>query len=181
MKKVLGLDLGVASIGWAYIQEDEKKSEILGMGVRIIPLNPDERDEFTAGNAISKNAKRRMKRGMRRNIYRRTLRKDLLRKALVENGINPPKELFELLSKNTLWELRSKAVQEKITLDELGRVLYHLNQKRGFKSNRKTDGAEEDAKKDSEYKAEIRKNAQMLSDSGMTIGQYMFQQLNADQ
>ncbi len=181
MKKVLGLDLGVASIGWAYIQEDEKKSEILGMGVRIIPLNPDERDEFTAGNAISKNAKRRMKRGMRRNIYRRTLRKDLLRKALMENGITPPKELFESISKNALWELRSKAVQEKITLDELGRVLYHLNQKRGFKSNRKTDGAEEDAKKESEYKAEIRKNAQMLSDAGMTIGQYMFQQLNDDQ
>ena len=181
MKKVLGLDLGVASIGWAFIQEDEVKSEILGMGVRIIPLNPDERDEFTAGNAISKNAKRRMKRGMRRNIYRRTLRKDLLRKALLEAGINPGKELFEGLSKLALWELRSKAASEQISLNELGRVLYHLNQKRGFKSNRKTDGAEEDPKKESEYKAEIRKNAQMLEESKQTIGQYMYNELSNDQ
>lgn len=181
MKKVLGLDLGVASIGWAFIQEDEAKSEILGMGVRIIPLNPDERDEFTAGNAISKNAKRRMKRGMRRNIYRRTLRKDLLRKALLEAGIDPGKDLFEGLSKLSLWELRSKAASEQISLDELGRVLYHLNQKRGFKSNRKTDGAEEDPKKESEYKAEIRKNAQMLEEAQQTIGQYMFQELSNDQ
>lgn len=181
MKKVLGLDLGVASIGWAFIQEDEVKSEILGMGVRIIPLNPDERDEFTAGNAISKNAKRRMKRGMRRNIYRRTLRKDLLRKALLEAGIDPGKELFEGLSKLALWELRSKAASEQISLNELGRVLYHLNQKRGFKSNRKTDGAEEDPKKESEYKAEIRKNAQMLEESKQTIGQYMYNELSNDQ
>lgn len=181
MKKVLGLDLGVASIGWAYIQEDEKASTILGMGVRIIPLSTDERDEFTKGNAISTNAKRRMKRGMRRNIYRRTLRKDLLRKALVVAGIDPGKELFEGLSKLSLWELRAKAANEQISLDELGRVLYHLNQKRGFKSNRKTDGAEEDPKKESEYKAEIRKNAQMLEEAKKTIGQYMFQELSNDQ
>ncbi len=181
MKKILGLDLGVASIGWAFIKEDEKKSEILGMGVRIIPLNPDERDEFNSGNAISKNAKRRMKRGMRRNIYRRTLRKTLLRNALKEVGIDPGKALFEELSKMNLWELRARAAQEQISLEELGRVLYHLNQKRGFKSNRKTDGAEEDPKKESEYKAEIRKNAQILTDTGKTIGEYVFGELSNDQ
>lgn len=70
MKKILGLDLGVASIGWAFIEEDEQQSRVLGMGVRIIPMSADERDEFSSGNAISKNAKRRIKRGMRRNIYR---------------------------------------------------------------------------------------------------------------
>jgi CRISPR-associated endonuclease Csn1 len=181
MKKILGLDLGVASIGWAFIKEDDKKSEILGMGVRIIPLNSDERDEFNSGNAISKNAKRRMKRGMRRNVYRRTLRKSLLKNALKEVGIDPGKELFEGMSKLSLWELRSKAVHEQISLDELGRVLYHLNQKRGFKSNRKTDGAEEDPKKESEYKAEIRKNDQMLRDSNQTIGEYVYAELRQDQ
>ena len=84
MKKILGLDLGVASIGWAFIEESEKQSRILGMGVRIIPMSADERDEFNSGNSISKNAKRRIKRGMRRNIYRRTMRKDLLKSALQE-------------------------------------------------------------------------------------------------
>jgi len=181
MKKILGLDLGVASIGWAFIEESDKKSEIKGLGVRIIPLTTDERDEFSKGNAISKNAARRMKRGMRRNIYRRTMRKDLLRRALTEVGIVPAKDLFEKLGKEALWGLRAKAATEQITLEELGRVLYHLNQKRGFKSNRKTDGAEEDPKKESEYKAEIRMNAQVLAERNQTIGQYMYTELLNDQ
>ena len=40
MKKVLGLDLGVGSIGWSLIalDKDERPAEILGMGCRIVPL-----------------------------------------------------------------------------------------------------------------------------------------------
>jgi CRISPR-associated endonuclease Csn1 len=181
MKKILGLDLGVASIGWAFIEEDDKQSRIVGMGVRIIPMSADERDEFNSGNAISKNAKRRIKRGMRRNIYRRSMRKDLLKSALVQAGMLPSKEQFHAISKMQLWELRAKAAKQRISLDELGRVLFHLNQKRGFKSNRKTDGAEEDAKKESEYKAEIRKNASALQESGLTLGQWMLQELTNDE
>ena len=55
MKKILGLDLGVASIGWAVINEQSNKREILGMGSRIIPLSTDDKDEFSSGNKISKN------------------------------------------------------------------------------------------------------------------------------
>jgi len=47
MSKILGLDLGVSSIGWAVIEEKDKKNSILGMGVRIIPLSTDDADEFT--------------------------------------------------------------------------------------------------------------------------------------
>ncbi len=59
MKKILGLDLGVTSIGWALIKEEnDKPTEIIGMGVRVIPLEKDDSDEFTRGNAISKNRER---------------------------------------------------------------------------------------------------------------------------
>ena len=58
MKKILGLDLGTNSIGWALIKEEKDETTILGMGSRIIPLNADERDEFSAGKEISKNQKR---------------------------------------------------------------------------------------------------------------------------
>ena len=71
MKKVLGLDLGSSSIGWALIHQPEtadEKYHIAGMGVRIIPLSKDDADEFTKGNAISKNASRTLKRGMRRSM-----------------------------------------------------------------------------------------------------------------
>ncbi|MEZ4799311.1 MAG: type II CRISPR RNA-guided endonuclease Cas9 [Flavobacteriales bacterium] len=181
MKKILGLDLGVASIGWAYTAENEGESKILGMGVRVIPLSSEERDEFTKGNAISKNAKRRLKRGMRRNAYRRTMRKDLLKKALSELNMLPPSELFEAVSKMGIWELRSRAALEKISPQELGRVLYHINQKRGFKSSRKTEGQDGEATKESEYKAQIRLNAEKLIASNMTLGQWVFSQLQEDE
>lgn len=178
-KKILGLDLGVASIGWAYIEENQgQSSKILDMGVRVIPLNSDELGEFTKGNAISKNANRRIKRGMRRNVYRRTMRKDLLKKAIIKEGWLMDKETFQTLDKLSLWELRAKAVTDKISLDELSRVLYHINQKRGFKSNRKTDLV--DDKKESDYKAEIRKNEAIIHENQMTIGQFFFKCLSND-
>jgi CRISPR-associated endonuclease Csn1 len=175
-KKILGLDLGVASIGWAFIEENEKnQNAIIDMGVRIVPLNSDELGEFTKGNAISKNANRRIKRGMRRNVYRRTMRKDLLKKAIQKEGWLINIEHFKSIDKMGLWELRSKAVTEQVSLEELSRILYHINQKRGFKSNRKTDLVED--KKESDYKAEIRKNEEFINLNQVTIGQFFFQKL----
>jgi len=73
MKKVLGLDLGVTSIGWAFIKEDGS-SEIVGMGTRIVPLNTDEKDEFKKGSKISKNQQRTLKRTLRKGYDRYQLR-----------------------------------------------------------------------------------------------------------
>ena len=45
MKKILGLDLGTTSLGWAYVMEadnENEKSEIIKLGARIIPLTTDE-------------------------------------------------------------------------------------------------------------------------------------------
>ena len=54
-KKILGLDLGVGSIGWALIEmEDDKASSILGMGSRIVPLTTDDSTQFSKGQAITK-------------------------------------------------------------------------------------------------------------------------------
>ena len=62
IKKILGLDLGTSSIGWALIAENNDTVDIIGIGTRIIPLSTDEKDEFSAGNQISKNQKRTAKR-----------------------------------------------------------------------------------------------------------------------
>ena len=66
MKKILGLDLGTNSIGWAVVNVDEngKPQSIEGMGSRIVPLSSDDTNEFTKGNAISKNS-RVQKNGLR--------------------------------------------------------------------------------------------------------------------
>ncbi|HQN57890.1 MAG TPA: hypothetical protein PLR24_11675, partial [Saprospiraceae bacterium] len=72
IKKILGLDLGTTSIGWAYVLEDEDytNSEIKQIGVRVNPLTVDEQTNFEKGKPFSVNAGRTLKRGMRRNLDR---------------------------------------------------------------------------------------------------------------
>ncbi|HAI82520.1 MAG TPA: hypothetical protein DCL43_02535, partial [Chitinophagaceae bacterium] len=171
-KKILGLDLGVTSIGWAIIEEEGSKKRILGMGSRIVPLGTDEKTEFSTGNKISKNQSRTAKRTQRKGYDRYQQRRANLTKVLLANNMFD-EQLFKLAALE-LWSLRSKAVQERISLTELGRVLYHLNQKRGYKSSR-TDANLD--KKDTEYVATVKGRHQELKDSGLTIGQKFYQGL----
>ena len=81
MKKILGLDLGTTSIGWAVVNEAEtatEQSSIIDLGVRIVPLTVDEQGNFEKGKAITTNADRTLKRSMRRNLFRYRLRRDAL-------------------------------------------------------------------------------------------------------
>jgi len=150
MKKILGLDLGSASIGWAFIEESEKATEvskIIGAGVRVIPLSSDEIKEFSAGQGISTNAARTLKRGARRNLQRYKLRREWLLRILKTNEIveaNKPIAEEGVNSTHEMWELRSKAATEQIGLHDFARVLLMLNKKRGYKSSRKSKGAEDD-------------------------------------
>ena len=193
MKKILGLDIGTNSIGWALVQEPEQSDEnytIVGVGVRIIPLSSDENDEFTKGNAMSKNAGRTLKREARRNIQRYKLRRHQLTAIFNLLGMMPGKELFEL-DALTLYGLRAKGIKQQLSLEEIGRVFYHLNQKRGYKSNRKANNEEEqpdnkpaeqientDTKpKRKGYLDLINDREQVLKDEGITIGQHFYSEL----
>ena len=89
MKKILGLDLGTNSIGWAVVNESEnsdEKSSIVRLGVRVNPLTVDEQTNFEKGKSITTNADRTQKRSMRRNLQRYKLRRDHLIECLKENG-----------------------------------------------------------------------------------------------
>jgi len=72
MKKIVGLDIGSSSIGWAFVHEDDdvEKSAIIKTGVRIVSLTPEEQSDFEKGNTITINADRTLKRGARRNLQR---------------------------------------------------------------------------------------------------------------
>lgn len=178
MATILGLDLGTNSIGWALIQQDfeNKQGKILGMGSRIIPLSTDDEKEFSQGNAISKNQKRTTKRTQRKGYDRYQLRRKSLTNILLKNEMFD-EALFKLQPLE-LWGLRAKAVNEKIELKELGRVLYHLNQKRGYKSSRSDANLD---KKDTEYVAEVKSRYQEIKEQGITIGQKFFAELQKDQ
>lgn len=180
MGKILGLDLGVGSIGWAFIEKEDTQSKILGMGSRIIPLNVDENDEFAKGNAISKNQKRTLKRTMRKGYDRYQLRKEALKRALINWNMMPDKMLFLQLSAVQLYGLRDKALKEQISLPELGRILFHLNQKRGYKSSRK-DSGEVEGKKLTDYEQEINSRFAVIEREKLTIGQYFYNELKKDE
>lgn len=91
MKKILGLDLGTNSIGWALIEQDfdNKQGEIIGMGSRIIPMGQDIKDEFGKGNSISQTADRTNFRGIRRIRERYLLRRERLHRVLNVLGFLP--------------------------------------------------------------------------------------------
>ncbi len=149
MKKILGIDLGTASIGWAVIDRAESASEstkIIACGSRVVPLSSDEKDSFEKGKAITTNADRRLKRSMRRNRQRRNARRDTLIELLCSEGWILQSEPLSEEGKGTTHEtlrLRAKAAQEEISLSELSRVLLSINSKRGYKSSRKVDVWEE--------------------------------------
>lgn len=175
-KKILGLDLGTNSIGWALITETTGKKEILGMGSRIIPLTTDDKNEFSQGNKISKNQKRTTNRTQRRGYDRyQQRRKNLTKILLSENMFDA--SLFKL-SPLELWGLRARSVNEKVELSELGRIFYHLNQKRGYKSSRSDANVD---KKDTDYVAEVKSRYEELKELGLTIGQKFYTELLQDQ
>lgn len=190
-KHVLGLDLGVGSIGWCLIALDAQgdPAEILGMGSRVAPLtNLGDDKAFSKGEAFTANQKRTARRTMRRGFARYQLRRYRLRRELAKVGMLPDAALIQLPLLE-LWELRERAATagERLTLPELGRVLCHINQKRGYR-HVKSDAAaivgdEGEKKKDSNsaYLAGIRANDEKLQAEHKTVGQYFAEQLRQNQ
>jgi CRISPR-associated endonuclease Csn1 len=147
----LGLDLGTNSIGWAVLKldKDEDKftaTDIHDLGVRLFSDGREPAGEGRIGDSLA--VARRTARGIRKNLRRRKQRKRALLKQLVEDKLFPDnktkedKEKRESLKSLNPYELRIKALDEKLKPEELGRALFHLGVRRGFKSNRKDAGEE---------------------------------------
>ncbi|WP_130735276.1 type II CRISPR RNA-guided endonuclease Cas9 [Flavobacterium sp. J27] len=178
MKKILGLDLGTNSIGWAFIKEaenDNEKSEIVNTGVRIVPLTTDEETDFKKGNTISINADRTLKRGARRNLQRFKQRRDNLLEIFKKIKFIPNNFTYAETGTATTfssYELRAQAANDKISKEELVKVLLMINKKRGYKSSRKAKSAEEGEAIDG------MKIAKELFDNNYTPGQWVFTSLS---
>jgi len=191
MKKILGLDLGTTSIGWALVNEAEnekEKSEIIKLGVRIIQYdnfnqvdktgkvteskNPI--DDFASGKGLSPNAKRTQQRGARRNLQRFKQRRKNLISILLNKGFITSTTPLTEIGKNTTHQtlaLRAKSTKEKIDKEEFVRVLLAINKKRGYKSSRKAKNEEEGSLIDG------MSIAKELYDNNITPGQFVFELL----
>lgn len=173
MKKILGLDLGTNSIGWALVNEADKENEknsIIKAGVRVNPLTVDEQNNFEKGKSITTNADRTLKRGARRNLHRYKLRRNyLINELLINDIINDDSKFSEDGSFSTFHTLkiRAKATNEKLELEDFAKVLLSINKKRGYKSSRKADKQEDGVAIDAMGVAKL------LNEKGITPGQYV--------
>lgn len=172
MKRVLGLDLGSSSIGWAVVELDTDTPRIVKMGSRIVPLTPDDQSQFTKGQAITKNADRTAMRTARKGYDRYQQRRENLYHFFEDRGIIPT----EFTKPIDLWEARSRAVIDKISLEELARVFLHINQKRGYRSGKEDFN---DSSK-SAYVKTVNGNYNELRERNLTLGQYLYQELQKD-
>ena len=167
MKWRLGLDVGTNSLGWAGIilNDDNEPVSLLDAGVRIFSDGRNPKDKQSL--AVT----RRMKRGARRSRDRYIKRRNDFMKSLVDFGLMPTSESDRKnLEKEDPWCLRAKGVEQELSSYELGRALFHLQQRRGFKSNRKVDKGDSDKGKIAEGTAKIKK---LLEEkNAKTIGEF---------
>jgi len=168
----LGLDLGTNSIGWAMLalNQENQPYKILDAGVRIFSDGRNPKDGTPLAVA------RREARGMRRRRDRFLARKSKLINCLIRFGLMPKDEVerkkLELLSP---YQIRLKALDETLNPFELGRAIFHLNQRRGFKSNRKEQVAED--KKLSETKQNQEGLAKkIIETNSRTLGEFFYKE-----
>lgn len=128
----LGLDVGIASVGWAVLENDVNGEpiKIENLGVRIF-----DKAEQPKGDPLA--APRREARGQRRTIRRRRHRKDRIKQLIQQNGIMTRVEMDEMFAhsqfENSVYELRVQALDRALTEKEFVRLMIHLAQRRGYK------------------------------------------------
>ncbi len=164
----LGLDLGTSSIGWCMVRLDDqrKPNAIIRMGVRIFPDGRNPKD----GSSLA--VTRRMARQMRRRRDRLLKRKAKLQEALVSLNFWPKEPLARhaLVSLDP-YLLRKEGLTRRLTPEEFGRAVFHLNQRRGFQSNRKTDRKD---REDGLLKSAVKQLRQRLIEEGArTVGEWL--------
>lgn len=162
---LIGLDLGTSSIGYAVfgIDENEKPVELLDVGVRIFPDGRDAKTKEPLAVA------RRVARGIRRTRDRGQNRVRRLVKELIDFGLLPSdeKERAQIFASVDPYQARSLAVNSEVSATVLGRALFHIGRRRGFKSNRLSGDSEETA-----FKEKISGLRSKLGDQ--TLGEYLF-------
>lgn len=168
-KYALGIDLGSASLGWALVALDKSDNPtgILKTGVRI--FDPAVSGSIENGQDESNAVARRNARLVRRQLRRRAARQSELFRTLQAHRLLPvvdststsgseqrhqilnqlDKQLAAKWSSTSsgasfadlpLYCLRKAALYDPLDLHEIGRIVYHLSQRRGYKSNRREAG-----------------------------------------
>lgn len=173
-----GLDIGIASVGWAVLQmETETEPDvwqgIVGLGVRIF----DRAEDGKTGEPL--NLARRIARSTRRRLARRVKRLHRLRQALSHAGVVPGTDMtyFNTPAQATdPWVLRAEALDRCLTSQEWARVLYHLVKHRGFYVARKSEESDDASSEGGKMTAGVQRTQALCQQKGYrSIGEMVAQ------
>ena len=169
MRYRLALDLGSTSLGWAMVRlnPQDEPCAVIKAGVRIFSDGRNPKD----GSSLA--VSRREARAMRRRRDRLLKRKNRMMAKLLHHGFFPQDEAArKALEKADPFALRAKGIDHALLPEEFARALFHINQRRGFKSNRKTDKKENDG---GALKTAIGQLRQAMQATGCrTVGEWLF-------
>lgn len=171
MKYILGLDLGITSVGWAIYNHDT--SLIERCGVRLFNAAEHPKDKSSLATP------RREARGQRRRVRRRAYRMNTIKQHLINSGLINAEDLKSLYtstnkteankSRYDVYYLRYNALSTLLSNHELTQVLIHLAKHRGFKSNRKKDKSV-----DGVVNSSLSANSQLLQEKNyQTVGEML--------
>lgn len=168
MRYRIALDLGSTSLGWAMVRLDAQNETcaVIKAGVRIFSDGRNPKD----GSSLA--VSRREARAMRRRRDRLVKRKNRMLQTLLRHGFFPQDESARkaLVTKDP-FALRVKGLDDALLPEEFARALFHINQRRGFKSNRKTDKKENDS---GALKTAINQLRQAMQVTGCrTVGEWL--------
>ena len=172
----LALDLGSTSLGWAILRlnAENEPTAIIRAGVRIFSDGRNPKD----GSSLA--VTRRAARAMRRRRDRLLKRKARMLDKLIAHGFFPQDEAArKALEALNPYQLRAEGLQRALTPGEFARALFHINQRRGFKSNRKTDKKDNDSGALKTAISQLRQ--QLQNENARTVGEWLWQRLQAGQ
>lgn len=164
MVRRLGLDIGTNSIGWCLIDD----GAIIAIGSRIFS---DGRDPKSGASLA---VDRRGARAMRRRRDRYLGRRSAFLETLIRYGLMPADaDEARLMADRDPYALRVAALAQALTPHETGRALFHLNQRRGFLSNRKAERRQKDGE-DGKIASGAKALDQAMAEAGAdTLGQFL--------
>ena len=168
MEKILGLDIGIASIGYSIVNYDDENfnGEILKTGVRVFDACE------VAKTKASLNAERRVFRGARRRLSRRSGRLKAIKQLFIESGYLTEEDIISIFNgknkKTDVWTLRKEGLDRKLSKQEFYQILHQIAKRRGFKSIRKS----EEVRQEGNLLKSISENTKKFEDSNYrTIGE----------
>lgn len=167
-KFILGLDIGTNSIGWVLFRDNK----IFDKGVVIFPIgtNVDERGRETTKNMVRGTYRRTSRTNFRYKLRRKDLKKFLTTLNMLSAFLNTF-EVKEKYQASDLYKLRADALNNKIPVEEIGRIFLLINKHRGFKSSSKTLSETKDD--EGVVKADINGLSEaMNNNNARTIGEY---------